>query len=172
MQIVSAPGRQVIPACAGTAVDIETSGSDRGLARPTLENLGTGGTKPSNYLVDGGFAKNLVDGGFAKHEDIEWAHASGIKLWCPPAKNKHGSEPYAPHRGPRAGGDGPGIADWRQRMASEPGKTMYKERSKAECVNAWGRRMSAACPPHGAGASARARPEQSPLRAAVVCTRP
>ncbi|HEV1999478.1 MAG TPA: IS1182 family transposase [Xanthobacteraceae bacterium] len=122
MQIVSVPASQVI-----VAVDIETSGSDRGLARPALENLGTGGTKPSDYLVDGGFTKN---------EDIEWAHASDIKLWCPPTKNKHGTEPYAPRRA-----DGPGIADWRQRMASEAGKTMYRERSKAECVNAWGRRM-------------------------------
>lgn len=122
MQIVSVPGRQVI-----VAVDIETSGSDRGLARPALENLGSGGTKPSDYLVDGGFTKN---------EDIEWAHASGIKLWCPPAKNKHGTEPYAPRRA-----DGPGMADWRQRMASEAGKARYKERAKAECANAWGRRM-------------------------------
>ncbi len=122
MQIVSVPGPQVI-----VAVDIETSGSDRGLARPALENLRSGGTKPSDYLVDGGFTKN---------EDIEWAHASGIKLWCPPAKNKHGTEPYAPRRA-----DGPGMADWRQRMAGEAGKARYKERAKAECPNAWGRRM-------------------------------
>jgi hypothetical protein len=26
-------------------------------------------------------------------------------------------------------------------MASEPGKALYKERAKAECVNAWARRM-------------------------------
>jgi transposase len=122
MQLVSVPGRQVI-----VAVDIETSGSDRGLARPALENLATGGTKPSDYLVDGGFTKN---------EDIEWAHASGIKLWCPPTKNKHGTEPYAPRRA-----DGPGMADWRRRMASAAGKARYKERAKAECPNAWARRM-------------------------------
>src|SRR5438270_565160 len=82
MQIVSAPKGQVI-----VAVDIDTTGSDRGLARPALEQLAAGGTRPSDYLVDGGFTK--------KH-DIEWAHASGIKLWCPPAQNKHGSDPYAP----------------------------------------------------------------------------
>src|SRR6516162_5460129 len=33
------------------------------------------------------------------------------------------------------------VADWRRRMASEPGKALYKERAKAECPNAWGRRM-------------------------------
>ncbi len=68
MQIVSAPEGQVI-----VAVDIDTTGSDRGLARPALEQLDADGTTPSDYLVDGGFTKN---------EDIEWAHESGIELWC------------------------------------------------------------------------------------------
>ena len=125
MQIVSAAKGQVI-----VAVDIDTSGSDRGLARPTLEGLGAAGTRPSDYLVDGGFAKN---------EDIEWAHQSGIKLWCPPAQSKHGTDPYAPRPD-----DKPGVADWRRRMASEPGKALYKERAKAECPNAWARRMGLA----------------------------
>ena len=122
MQIVSAPKGQLI-----VAVDIDTTGSDRGLARPALEGLGAAGTRPADYLVDGGFTKN---------DDIEWAHASGIKLWCPPAQSKHGSDPYAPR-----GDDKPGVAEWRRRMASEPGKALYKERSKAECPNAWARRM-------------------------------
>ncbi len=125
MQIVSAPKGQVI-----VAVDIDTTGSDRGLARPALEGLGAAGTQPSDYLVDGGFTKN---------DDIEWAHQSGIKLWCPPAQSKHGSDPYAPRRD-----DQPGVADWRRRMASEPGKALYKQRSKAECPNAWARRMGLA----------------------------
>jgi transposase len=125
MQIVSAPKGQLI-----VAVDIDTTGSDRGLARPALEGLGATGTRPSDYLVDGGFTEN---------DDIEWAHASGIKLWCPPAQSKHGTDPYAPR-----GDDKPGVADWRRRMASEPGKALYKERSKAECPNAWARRMGLA----------------------------
>jgi hypothetical protein len=125
MQIVSAPQGQVI-----VAVDIDTTGSDRGLARPALEGLGASGTRPSDYLVDGGFTKN---------DDIEWAHASGIKLWCPPAQSKHGTDPYAPRPD-----DKPGVADWRRRMASEPGKALYKQRSKAELPNAWARRMGLA----------------------------
>jgi transposase len=122
MQIVSEPKHQVI-----VTVDLETSGSDRGLAGPTLERLARGGSKPTDYLVDGGFTKN---------DDIEWAYAHGIRLWGPPTQNKHGSDPYASHRG-----DGPGVADWRRRMARDEGKTMYKERCKAECVNAWARGM-------------------------------
>src|SRR5437899_5076498 len=106
MQIVSAATGQVI-----VAVNIDTSGSDRGLARPALKRLGRGGTMPSDYLVDGGFTKN---------EDIEWAHQSGIKLWCPPAQSKHGTDPYAPRAD-----DKPGVADWRRRMASVPSKSLY-----------------------------------------------
>jgi transposase len=122
MQIVSAPASQVI-----LAVDIDTSGSDRGLARSALEGLGAKGIAPSDYLVDGGFAKN---------DDIEWAHAGGIRLSCPPTQGKHGKDPYAARED-----DGPGVADWRRRMASELGKARYKERAKVECINAWGRRM-------------------------------
>jgi transposase len=122
MQIVSDPASQVI-----AAVDVETSGSDRGLARPALERLMVAGVRPADYLVDGGFTKN---------DDIEWAHANGTRLWCPPASNRHGTDPYAPRKD-----DGPGVADWRQRMPSEAGKTMYRERAKTECLNAHGRRM-------------------------------
>lgn len=122
LQIVSTPSSQVI-----VAVDLDSTGSDHGLARRGLEGLTDRGIKPADYLVDGGFAKN---------EDIEWAEASGIKLWCPAVHNKHRTDPYAARSD-----DGPGMADWRRRMASEPGKALYKERSKAECCNAWARRM-------------------------------
>jgi transposase len=122
MQIVSAPGRQVI-----VAVEVETSGSDRGLAGPALDKLAAGGIRPTDYLVDGGFAKN---------EDIERAHGGGVRMWCPAVRNKHGTDPYAPRAD-----DGPGVADWRRRMASEAATAMYKERGKAECPHAWARRM-------------------------------
>src|SRR3954470_12861773 len=122
MQIVSAPKGQIV-----VAVDIDTTGSDRGLARPALERLGAAGTRPLDYLVDGGFAKN---------DDIEWAHEGGIQLWCPPVHSKHGTDPFAPRRD-----DKPGVADWRRRMASEAGKARYKQRAQAECPNAWARRM-------------------------------
>ena len=86
MQIVSEPVSQVI-----VAVDVETSGSDRGLARPALESLRANGQTPSDYLVDGGFTKN---------DDIEWAHATGTTLWCPPGHTKHGSDSLLAHAAP------------------------------------------------------------------------
>jgi transposase len=122
MQLVSEPISQLI-----IAVDVETSGSDGGLARPAIEALRAKGHAPSDFLVDGGFSKN---------SDIEWAHASGTLLWCPPGQTKHGTDPYAPRQD-----DSAGVADWRQRMASEAGKQMYRTRAQHECVNARGRRM-------------------------------
>jgi transposase len=122
LQIISAPASQVI-----VAVDVDTTGSDRGLARRGLERLAERGIKPSHHLVDGGFAKN---------EDIEWGHDRKTTLWCPAVKNKHRTDPYAPRAD-----DGPGVADWRRRMRSEFGTAMYKERCKAERSNAWARRM-------------------------------
>ena len=47
-QIVAEPKSQLI-----VAVDIDTSGSDRGLARPAIEALRARGYRPSDYLVDG-----------------------------------------------------------------------------------------------------------------------
>lgn len=125
MQIISAPEHQVI-----VAVDLDASGSDRGLARPGIETVHAAGYKPSNYLVDGGFTKN---------DDIEWAHAKDIKMWCPPGQTKHGTDPYAPKKG-----DGVGVADWRVRMKGEEDKkekALYRLRAKHECINAHARRM-------------------------------
>jgi transposase len=125
MQIISAPDAQVI-----VAVDIDTSGSDRGLARGGIEAVHAAGYNPSNYLVDGGFTKN---------DDIEWAHARAIKMWCPQAQTRHGTDPYAPKKD-----DGPGVADWRERMKAEQDKTdgpFYRLRAEHECINAHARRM-------------------------------
>jgi hypothetical protein len=122
MQIVAEPKSQVI-----VAVDNDTSGSDRGLARPAIEALQARGYKPSDYLVDGGFTKN---------DDIEWAHAAGTTLWCPPGQTKHGTDPYAPKPG-----DSAAVADWRKRMASNLGKNIYRRRAEHECINAHARRM-------------------------------
>src|SRR6195256_4991841 len=122
MQIVAEPTSQLI-----FAVDTDSSGSDRGLARPAIEGLHARGYRPSAFLGDGGFAKN---------DDIEWAHGVGIQLWCPPGQTKHGSDPYAPKRD-----DSAAVADWRKRMASDLGKQIYRKRAEHECVNARGRGM-------------------------------
>ena len=113
------------------AVDATNIGSDRGLMRPMQERLAGFYGHSERYLVDGGFNKN---------EDIEWAASQGIKVYGPPARSKHRTDPYAPRPD-----DGPGMAAWRRRMKSPHGKSVYKRRAPGECINArfrnWGLRQ-------------------------------
>lgn len=118
VQVASVAGEQIV-----VAIDPSTTGSDRGLMRPMLEQVqATTGKLPEQHLADGGF-------GSAK--DIEWAHAEGVAVHCPPTQSKHGTDPLAPHED-----DGPGVAAWRERMASEQGQAQYKKRSICECIHA------------------------------------
>jgi hypothetical protein len=124
MQIASVAREQIV-----VAIDVSTSSSDRGLARPMLEKIeATYGELPNQHLIDGGFTKN---------DDIEWAHGVNVAMLCPPIVNKHNTDPFAPRQD-----DGPGISAWRKRMQSEAGKATYRGRSIHECINArlrqWG----------------------------------
>jgi transposase/vacuolar-type H+-ATPase subunit H len=113
-------------------VAVDTTGSDRGLLRPTLERL----RQRYRRLP----RRQLVDGGFHKNDDTEWAAKHGVLVYGPATKSKHKSDPYAPR--PK---DGPGVAAWRRRMKSPHGKGVYKRRSMGECINArfrqWGLRQ-------------------------------
>lgn len=105
------------------AVQAETTGSDRGLLRPMLEELQRRyHRRPKRHLVDGGFNKN---------DDTEWAATQGVKVYGPPMRSKHKTDPYAPRPG-----DGPGVAAWRRRMKSPHGKGVCKRRGMGECINA------------------------------------
>jgi transposase len=118
VQVASAAGEQIV-----VAVEVGNNGSDRGLMRPMLEQLHSQvGHFPGRYLADGGFCSA---------DDIEWAHGEEIDIYCPPAKSKHGTDPYLPKRG-----DGVGVLAWRARMKSEVGKAQYKPRSICECIHA------------------------------------
>ena len=105
------------------AAQVETTGSDRGLIRPMLEELQRRyHRQPKRHLVDGGFNKN---------DDTEWAATAGVKVYGPPVHSKHKTDPYAPRRK-----DGPGVAAWRKRMKSPHGKAVFKRRGMGECINA------------------------------------
>jgi transposase len=123
-QIASAAGGEIV-----IIADARPVGSDRGLIRPMLEEMKRRyGRWPKRHLVDGGFNKN---------DDTEWAAANGIKVYGPPTYSKHDRDPYAPRVK-----DKPGVAAWRARMKSPHGKSVYKRRARAECINArfrnWG----------------------------------
>jgi len=105
------------------AVSAETTGSDRGLLRPFLEEFRRRYSSwPKRHLLDGGFNKN---------DDTEWAATAGVKVYGPPMHSKHKTDPYASRSD-----DGPGVAAWRKRMRSPHGKGVYKRRAMAECINA------------------------------------
>ena len=118
VQVTSVASEQIV-------VDIEvcTTGSDRGLMRPALERL-----RARNARLP---KRHLADGGYNSAQDIEWAHAAGVEVYCPPTQSKHGTDPFLPRRG-----DGPGVLAWRARMASEAGSALYKLRSICECIHA------------------------------------
>lgn len=117
VQVISATGTPIV-------VDVQpaTTGSDRGLLRPGLERLRRRfGRLPERYLADGGFTAA---------DAIEWAHSQNVEVYCAPSNSKHGTDPYAPRPA-----DGPGVRTWRERMASEAGKAIYKERPISECIH-------------------------------------
>lgn len=87
----------------------------------------------------------LVDGGFAAHGQID-AVADKTEVYAPvpepkTRKDEQGNalaQDTDKHQ-PKAG-DSPAVARWRQRMATEAAKEIYKERAAtAECVNALAR---------------------------------
>jgi transposase len=118
VQVVSVAAEQII-----VAVDPVAVGSDRGLMGPMLDQVrDRTGHLPERYLADGGFGSA---------QDIERAHREDVAIYCPPTKSKHGNDPFAPRKD-----DGPGVLAWRERMASEAGKAMYKKRSICECIHA------------------------------------
>src|SRR5438874_634763 len=123
-QVSTVAGGQIV-----IVADAKTVGSDRGLAQPMLEEINRRyGRRPKRHLVDGGFNKN---------EDTEWAASRGTKIYGPPSRSKQQRDPYEPRAS-----DGPGVAAWRARMKSPHGKSVYKRRAQAECINArfrnWG----------------------------------
>lgn len=111
---------QVIVGVAVTKV-----GSDQNELPPMLDQIQT----RMGHLPE----EALVDGGYAQKESIEAATAREVTVYAPVQKpKKEGVDPHQPKPG-----DTPAVAAWRQRMATDEAKAIYKERaSTAECVNA------------------------------------
>lgn len=79
----------------------------------------------------------LADEGLAKHEQIEAVTADGCTPYLPVTAAKN--DERDPHK-PREG-DSPAIAQWRERMAGDEARAIYKERgASVECANAQLRR--------------------------------
>jgi len=110
------------------SVDVTNNGSDGGQMAPMHKTVSERyGKVPDNYLVDGGFATN---------EDITQVEKLGSRVAAPMTHEerivKHGGDPYA-----RRALDTNEMAAFRERMATDEAKAIYKQRpSIAEFPNA------------------------------------
>ena len=106
-------------------VSTSNEGSDQRQMIPMLDQLERRtGVRPSEYLVDGGFA-NLAA--------IDEAESRGVRVYAPvPKPRKEGADPHE-----RKKADTDLTFAWRQRMATPEAKRIYVERGAvAETVNA------------------------------------
>ena len=109
-------------------VEVSDEGSDSaGLSEPMRRQV----EQRAGQKVE----QHLLDGGYLKTDDIERGHEQGVELFVPPKPARN-----AANRGrelePRPG-DSPAVLAWKQRMSSEQGKEIYKQRaSTSETVNA------------------------------------
>jgi transposase len=118
VQFASLPGSGIV-----VGVQVTTVGSDRGLAEPMARKIAaTFARRP---------ARHLLDGGYQAAPDIEAAHAAGTLIYSPPLRSKSGKDPHLPRAD-----DGPGVAAWRQRMATPEAMAIYRRRSRCELVHA------------------------------------
>jgi transposase len=123
-------------------VQLATDTESRAIIGVTVTNEGNDSRKLSEPMrrqveqrTGGKVEQHLLDGGYLKMDDIEQAHEQGVGVFVPPkpARNKknrgHELEPKA--------GDSAAILAWKQRMRSDEGKEIYKQRAAtSETVNA------------------------------------
>ena len=107
-------------------VAVSNRGSDMGESTPMLEQIEQRtGVRPSEMLIDGGYAQ---------HEAIDQAAKQKVTVYAPVPKPREGDtrDPHAPRAD-----DSEAVAAWRQRMGTDEAKAIYKQRAAtAETVNA------------------------------------
>ncbi|HRB11316.1 MAG: IS1182 family transposase [Betaproteobacteria bacterium] len=119
-------------------VEVSTSGSDMAQLAPMVEQI--------EQRLGSAPQKMLVDGGFPAHAQID-AVADKTEVYAPvpearAKKDEQGQEVQQDRQDkhePKPD-DSAAVASWRQRMASDEAKELYKRRAAtAECVNAQAR---------------------------------
>lgn len=121
-------------------VAVSNAGSDMAQMAPMVKQVieRTGHT-PGQWLVDGGFpAHEQID---AVHEHTQGKTEVIAPVPEPKRKTgKGGDDVLPPDKHQRKEDDSEPVAQWRERMAGEQIKTVYKQRAAtAECVNALAR---------------------------------
>ena len=109
-------------------VEVSNEGSDSaGLSQPMRKQV----EERTGQKVE----EHLMDGGYLRMQDIEDAQEEKVKLYVPPKpardKKNQGRELEV------KAGDSEAVREWKQRMGSEEGKAIYKQRAQtSETVNA------------------------------------
>ena len=113
-----------------SGADVTNSGGDQGQMAPMIEQ--------HDERYDKTPHEALVDGGFVKKADIDQVSPpqGGTIVYAPVMESKDPErDPHTPRDD-----DSPAVAEWRQRMATDEAKAIYRERAAtAECVNALAR---------------------------------
>jgi transposase len=108
-------------------VSVSGEGNDHHLAEPMRQQV----EQRTGQEVQ----EHLIDGGFLVMDEIERAAAQGVTLYVPPkpsGKNAAAGSEYQPKLT-----DSQVIREWRERMSSEEGREIYKQRAAtSETVNA------------------------------------
>ena len=109
-------------------VEVSKEGSDSaGLSAPLREQV----EKRSGGQV----REHLLDGGYVRYEDIEQAAQQGVALYMAP-KGARNPARRGQELDPKPG-DSEAVKAWKQRMGSEEGKQIYKQRgATSETINA------------------------------------
>ncbi len=116
-------------------VEVSTSGSDMAQLAPMVEQI--------EQRLGAAPQKMLVDGGFPAHEQID-AVGDKTEIYAPvpeprAKKDDKGNELAQDKHAPKPD-DSAAVVAWRERMASDEAKALYKLRAAtAECVNAQAR---------------------------------
>jgi transposase len=125
VQLATATDSQVI-----TGLDVTNSGGDQGQLAPMVEQ--------HQQRYEEKPREALVDGGFVKKADLDQVSPpqGGTTIYAPVMESKDPNrDPHTPRDD-----DSPAVAEWRQRMATDEAKAIYRERAAtAECVNALAR---------------------------------
>jgi transposase len=123
VQLAADPGSRAI-----VGVGVTSEGVDTAQATPMRGQV--------EERTDQAVKEHLVDGGFASLTAIEEGESTGVKMYAPVSnKGKHLNPDIDPHD--RKKRDTDHTFAWRQRMATEEAKTIYKQRgSTIETINA------------------------------------
>lgn len=109
-------------------VEVSNEGYDAsGLSEPMREQV----ERRSGKKV----IQHLLDGGYLRNQDIERAHQQGVELFVPP-KGARRPENRGRELQPKPR-DSEAVRAWKQRMASDQGQKIYRQRAAtSETVNA------------------------------------